>query len=359
MVTSQKFTFEGLNPIEKHILRIADECGYITVLDRSDHRKEEPLGRIDLTMEGTAPYREEDEGASVGLSDAMDEEPADAWEDDEGFADEQPDEPEPQEPLPMRVLAAAGCKWLRDIAERNTIGECWRRFRVRVYAPKANRLLYSGQFVCRNHSVDLEIPPDDALPDLQMPQPSFEQATTVASAKGIRALGDFYSQWGHIVLGSVSQLQGVNNSMLARLHRQLQESRDQVEQLLAALLEFRFKEMEAEHQRDADQQAGDTRTVLAREAINQLGSAAQAFLASKGVTPDMADLLGTLSQSQDLMAALQDPGVRKLMQDPSNLSGLATMLKQAAQAAGAAEADPAAAGQPSQAEGQDQAPAAG
>jgi len=37
--------------------------------------------------------------------------------------------------------------------------------------------------------------------------------------RGIKVLGDYCAQWGQIVLGSVGQLQGVNNAMLGRLHR--------------------------------------------------------------------------------------------------------------------------------------------
>jgi hypothetical protein len=47
----------------------------------------------------------------------------------------------------------------------------------------------------------------------------------------------------------------------------------------------------------------------------------------------MADVLGTLGQSPDMMAALNDPDVRVLMQDSNNLKLLAGLLKQAAEQA--------------------------
>ena len=83
-------------------------------------------------------------------------------------------------------------------------------------------------------------------------EPSFEEAASAGASKGIKALGDYYAQWGRIVLGSVGQLQGVNNHMLARLHRQLNESRDQVDQLVGAILENRFNELQAARGRDPD-----------------------------------------------------------------------------------------------------------
>jgi hypothetical protein len=51
----------------------------------------------------------------------------------------------------------------------------------------------------------------------------------------------------------------------------------------------------------------------------------------------MADVLGTLGQSPDLMAALNEPDVRALMQDANNLKLLAGLLKQAAAQARAAQ----------------------
>ena len=41
-------------------------------------------------------------------------------------------------------------------------------------------------------------------------------------------------------------------------------------------------------------------------------------------------MLGALGQSPELVATLNDPEVKVLMQDPTNLQALAGMLKQAA-----------------------------
>ena len=350
-MTVDKYSFEGLETIERRIMRLAPDIGYVILLDRTDYDNEDKLGRLDLTEDATEPWREEaptvDASAWSGLRGVAgaerddEEEPADPYEGEEGDEDE--DEPEeavePGEPLPMSVLAESSCRWIRDVAVGNTVGEQFRRFRVKVFAPKGHRMLFSSQFVCRNHGVDLDLGPRDDLPKLEMPKPSFEESEAAASAKGIRALGDYYAQWGHIVLGSVGQLQGVNNSMLGRLHRQLQESRGQVDELVAAILNNRIDSAKIEDERAAEERTGDARTVLAKEAINQLGSAANAFLTAKGVTPEMAELLDTLSSSPQLMATMKKPGVQQLMQDPNNLAGLAAMLEQAAaQAAAQAQA---------------------
>ena len=335
-----KYSFEGLEHAERRIMQVADEIGYLILLDRTDYDNEDKLGRLDLTEDATEPWREEvptvDASAWSGLrgvaedSQYDEDEPADSYEDEEEPEDEPEKRHDPREPLPMKVLAEAACRWIREVSVGNTVGEQNRRFRIKVFGPKGHRMLFSTQFVCRNHGVDLDLGPTDRMPKLEIPPPSFEESEAAASAKGIRALGDYYAQWGHIVLGSVGQLQGVNNAMLGRLHRQLQESRGQVDELVAAILHNRIDQAKIEDERATEERTGDARTALAKEAINQLGSAANAFLTAKGIDPEMADLFGTLSTSPQLMAAMKKPGVQQLMQDPTNLAGLAAMLEQAA-----------------------------
>ena len=88
-------------------------------------------------------------------------------------------------------------------------------------------------------------------------------------------------------------------------------------------------EAELAEQRRATERSDDAKAELAKHALQQLGDAAKAFLAAKGVTPEMADALGTVGQSPELLQALQDPDVRLLMSDPNNLRMVAAMLKQA------------------------------
>jgi len=227
------------------------------------------------------------------------------------------------------------------------VGETYRRFRVRIYGPKGSPKIDAGTFLCRNHSWT-EQPPaaSEVMPDLRIPTPSFDQSAKDSTLKGIKALGDYYAQWGQIVLGSVGQLQGVNNSMLARLHRQLQESRGQVDELVASILEYRHNEVETAERRRLEEHAGDTRSELARDALQQLGTAATAFLAGRSLPPDLLETFGALSTSPELTEALRDPRVREMMKEPDNLRGLAAMLQAAGQQTQAAQQAQAAPEQP-------------
>ena len=333
-----KFSYQGLDPIADRIRCSADDIGYLVVVDRTDRKHAETLGRFDLTEESALPYIE-------GEPDDEDEEfegylarPMGVDDDDEQEPEaEAPDPPEPRDdrgPMPMSLVAEAAIRWVKDIAARNTVGEEWRRYRVKVFSPKGIRQMDSGQFVCRNHDFDLDVPAaDEVLRELRIPEPDLDRAEKAGMAKGIKALGDYYAQWGQIVLGSMGQLQGVNNAMLSRHHRQLQHSQNHVDQLVAAILTYRVAEAELAEQRRSADRSDDSRTVLAQQALQQLGDAAKALLAARGVTPELADALGAIGQSPELVATLNEPDVRDLMHDPNNLRLLAAMLKQAAQQA--------------------------
>ena len=345
MLHEEGFTFEGLEPIEQRFLRRAAGATYLVIKDRSERNHEETLDRLELTEDDLDPYLDQPFGLAP-LAQTDD----DGWEHDPDEDDEDPDEDseddddEPphrlastSEPLTNAEKMRAAFRWIRECAVRNTIGDSSTRFRVKLYGPKGVNCLATGQFVCRNDAYDLD---DAVMPKLEIPAPTFDEAARAGSVKGLKALGDYYAQWGQIVLGSVGQLQGVNNAMLARLHRQLQESRGQVDQLVASILEFRVKEIEVQESRLADERDGDARTTLAREALGQLGAAANTFLAGRGMTPDMLEVVTQLGGSPELMAALKDPAVRALMQDHDNLKGLAEMLRQAGSQAQAAQQQP-------------------
>ena len=359
-----RLTFEGLDSIERRLRRVGPDASHVMVWDRTERNAEENLGRFDLTPADALPYL--DENWQPDFDDdsvAMDDDPGDEPE-DTGLADAMDeggeDPPEPVEapshaPAPGKrdprtvtqaQIAEAACRWLRDIAARNTLAEPYRRFRVKIYGPKGVRTVDSGSFVCRNDDHDLDLPvPAQNSPlsepvhrphDREIPPPSFETVEVTSAGRGMRALGDYYAQWGRIVLGSVHQLQGVNNAMVHKLHKQLDASRDQVDELVGAILNLRAAEMELAEKQRATDKTEDTRAEIAKHALQQLGDAAKAFLAAKGVTPEMADVLGTLGQSPELMATLNDPDVRLLMQDGNNLKLLAGLLKQAAEQARAA-----------------------
>jgi hypothetical protein len=106
-VDASQFTFEGFEAVAARIRAAAGGAAYLVVQDRTVRGQDVRLGRHDLADDG-------------------------------------------------EEATAAAVAWLADLARRNTVGEPWRRFRVKVWGPKGLRLVDSGQFVCRNGGFDLE-----------------------------------------------------------------------------------------------------------------------------------------------------------------------------------------------------------
>jgi len=322
-----RFTFEGIEPIEQRFLARAGHGAYIALKDRTDRKHEEGVGRVDLDAAQLTEFLTNTDDDELGLSGALgDDDPAEPGYDGDESASGGEHSPE--------QLMRAALRWVRATAIRNTSGDSRRHFRVRLFGPKGYSALEGGHFDCFDRSIDEQ--DDEPLPEIPPPDPGFAQNASMS--KGLGALGEFYAQWGRIVLGSVGQIQGVNNNLLEKLHKQLQDARDQNDQLIAAILEARVAEIEAKEARAVNEHEGDARHALAKEALGQLGAAANTFLVSRGMSPEAVDVFRRLGSSSDLMSALQDPAVQELMKDEGNLRGLAEMLKQAGQQAQAAQA---------------------
>ena len=178
-----KFSFEGIESIEDRIRKRAEEISYIAVWDRTDRDKEDPVGRFDLRPEDAIAWMER--GAQGDEQEEEEQDPA--------FAEDPPTDlaqaTAPYNPS-MADLAECACRWLRDLAIRNTLGEPKCRFRVRICGPKGMSTVDSGQFLCRNHGYEDER--DEAMVrDLRIPPPGFEDAGKAGIAKGMRALGEY------------------------------------------------------------------------------------------------------------------------------------------------------------------------
>lgn len=329
-----KFSFDGLESIEDRIRRRAEEISYIAVWDRTDRTKEEPLGRFDFTPDEAIawmerapdPTDEEDEEEDNGVDPAFEDDAPSELADASG----------PRAPS-MADLAECACNWLRDLAIRNTLGEPRCRFRVRICGPKGLSTLDSGQFACKNHGYQDER--DEALVrDLKIPVPGWEEAGKAGIAKGMRALGDYYSQWGGIVLGSMGQMQGVTNTVVARLSNQLDESRSQVDKLIAALLEFRFRAAQADVAATHEERGSEARTLLVHDAIQHIGEAIKIGISSRNLPSELSEVVMAMGSCPELVTALADPEVRLLMKEPRNLQAIAGMIRGiAAQARAARE----------------------
>lgn len=175
------------------------------------------------------------------------------------------------------------------------------------------------------------------FPGISSPPPSmllypanYQDGSLFGTVGAFRALNEGYTQFGSAMMHGIGQLQDMMNQVLRDRGEELGQYRDQVNQLINHVLEFRVKEVEA--QTDVLQaQVTDQRTALARDAITQLGDTARAFFVSRGVSPELVDLLNSIGSNPELLGVLQEPSVKAMLSDPENQRALAISLRQIGQ----------------------------
>jgi hypothetical protein len=193
-----------------------------------------------------------------------------------------------------------------------------KRFRIRVYGPKGLSTLVSGSFACRDMGHVMELAVEDDPMELE---------TVDGEAVGMAALGQYYAQFGKLLLSSTMRLQSMSDRTLARMGRQLDESRSQIDTLVAATLDYRFREVEAAEVRTAETRESEARNQLVRETVGQLAEAAKA-VASMGATAELEPVLALVREKPEVLTLLKSESVKELLANPDQLQALLAMLGQ-------------------------------
>ncbi len=278
-----RFEYEGLEELEERIRALDDDATYLVLFDRTDRNQEKNLGRFDLD--------EENSGWMEG-------------------------------PYSIDEALEGACQWLRSRSASNTLGEPIRRFRVRVYGPKGLSTLVSGSFACRDQGHSLAV----AMGDEEL----VELERMDGEAVGMAALGQYYAQFGKLLLSSTMRLQAMSDRTLSRLGRQLDESRAQIDTLVAATLEYRFREVEAAEVRSAETREVEARNALVRDAVGQLAEAAKA-VAVMGGPAELAPVMALVRERPEVLELLQSPVVKDLLARPDELKALLAMVTPSAE----------------------------
>lgn len=278
---ADRFEYEGLEELEARIRSLDEDASYVVLFDRTERLQEKTLGRFDLD------------------------------EDNSGWM---------EGPFSVPEALEGACQWLRSRAASNTMGEPIRRFRVKVYGPKGISTLVSGSFACRDlgHSLTIAVDEEELV--------ELEQVD--GQAVGMAALGRYYAQFGKLLLSSTMRLQALNDRTLSRLGRELDESRSQVDTLVAATLEYRFREVEAAEVRSAETRETEARNQLVRDAVGQLADAAKA-VATMGGSPELEPVLKLAREKPQLLELLKSDAVQALLANPDQLQALLGMLQPA------------------------------
>ncbi len=308
-MAAEAFHFTGLESVRLQMLEKLSDLSYMAIFDRTDRRQEDSLGRFDLDEDAVRLYLAAQRAAGRG-------------------EEATPDDLVAVGALTRRDRIEAAVRWLTQLVSDNMGDFPVRRFRVRMQGLKGVKAHNTVMVTCtnreavRNHRESNQIP---------MPSARLSEIAPTQTVAEARAVSELYARWAEIMLGTMAQVQRVNSASIEQLGEQLADSREQVDQLVAAILERNVAEVKQEAVRVHDAKEADTRTALARDALKQLGDATRTFFTAKGMPPEMADLFQKIGQSPELMSALNDPKVRELMNNPENLKDLSNMLLAAGQ----------------------------
>ena len=159
---TERFEYEGLDDLIDKVRSLDEDASYMVLFDRTDRQHERTVARLDLDEEGAAQWLR----VPYSLENALD----------------------------------GACQWLHRMSASNTIGEPSRRYRLRVYGPKGLSTLVSGSFACRDLGYIME--PGELPEAIQMVD---------GEAVGMAALGQYYAQFGKLLLASTMRLQSMSN----------------------------------------------------------------------------------------------------------------------------------------------------
>lgn len=309
-MSAEAFHFTGLESVRVQMLEKFSDLAYIAVFDRTDRRQEDSLGRFDVDEDAVRIYLAAQRAAQRG-DEAGSEDLAGVG------------------VLTRRDRIEVAIRWLSQLISDNMADFPVRRFRVRLQGLKGIKPQNTVMVTCANREARRS---EREAAQLPMVTPRLNEVAATQTVAEAKAVAELYARWAEIVLAMMAQVQRVTGTTIDHLNEQLADSRDQVDQLVAAILERNVSDLRAENTRAQEAKEADTRTALARDALKQLGDATKTFLTAKGLPPEMSDVFQKIGQSPDLMAALNDPKVRDLLNNPGNLKDLSEMLTMAGQA---------------------------
>ncbi len=317
--------FEKLDMIDAVIRQRCTEITHITVHEVLDRNGYPQLGRVCFGAVDLGPFIESEA-----------EDPTD--DDDEPDEDAEGELPE-GEPLgdlartydgvTYAVLADAAVRWIKHMADQNMVGQREAKFKVNLWKGKGDKVIYSSRFLCTNTDYE-DVPvipaPTVALPAL-VPDTSPDPRTW-------RALGEGYQNFIALVQSTYSHLANLQNAHITSQSGQLARAQRTNENIVGQLTNLKIGAFEVESQQRGDDGEGRVREELGKQFIAELGGLGRVLATAKfGLAPEMIELAEIVNASPELLEAMKNPEVRRILRDEKTRKELAALLLMAAQAA--------------------------
>ncbi len=332
--------FDALEPIEKRIRQVRKDIAYITISEVVDRVKYEPLGRIDFTETDLAPY-------------AFDAEPPEFEE--AGQLGDLGDEALPGDQA-MRH-AEAGCRWVREMVANNMHGQEEGRFRLFVWRPKGDQIIFTARFGCTDTSyiaptagpavsAALAVIPTskEFLPNVELlPMTPERQAMldSLPSARVWAALGAGHMQLIELSQKTYGHLATLQNASIQNLNQHGLRQGAQIEHLVGEQVKLRVGAAHVDEDRRVDAGESRVREELGKQFISEIGTFGRVIASAKfGLAPELVELAEMVNASPELMDAMKRPDVRQMLRDEKTRKELAAMLVIAASASAPANSPP-------------------
>ena len=318
--------FEKLDTIDTVIRQRCTEITHITVhevLDRSGYPQ---LGRIMFSGVDLAAFIEPD----VDDGDDVDEEHGNGDEDEE--SESLGDLARMDNGVTYAVLADAALRWIKHMADQNMIGEREGKFKVNLWKGKGDKVIYSSRFLCTN--TEWEEPPA-AAPAPTVPLPVVYPDTS-PDPRTWRALGEAYQNFVGLVQSSYQHIANLQSAHITSTSGQLARTQRSNENIVGQLTNLKIGVFEAESSQRGDDGEGRVREELGKQFIAELGGLGRVLATAKfGMAPEMIELAEIVNASPELLEAMKNPAVKRILRDEKTRKELAALLILASEAGNA------------------------
>lgn len=364
--------FHDLDTAQNRLVHLAEDIGYLILAEVTSRHNTEKLARIDFTVGDLTPFLR-------GPAPATDEFPeaGQLEEADDGFGGLRG---AASDPTPAD-LANAAFRWVQDQAGANMSGARRCKFKLSVWGPKGDKLLYSTRFSCENPDCEDEEEAEDGgerKPPPMMPAPAPDYATRapvrrLAPVEGVpvvrdrvadmmlmldaipegrvwMALGAAHANFVQMLQDGYDNLTKHQHTILNTQNTQILRNQKVLEDLAGQVIQMRTGVAASDREEREEVESARTRQELGKEFIGQLGSVGRVIAVSKfGVPPELAqfaDLAEVINASPELSAAIKSPQVLRMLKEESTRKDLANLLMNAAAVPDGPAADPTPANDP-------------
>lgn len=358
------YIFIDLDPVQKRLCQHAEDIGYLILAEVTSRHNTEKVGRVDFTSTDLAAYLRPPEKAPP------EEIPEAGQLEDED--DEETDDSERPDTLGAAVgaptptdLANAAFRWVKETAgeNMNSVKRC--KFKLSVWGPKADKLLYSTRFSCENpdwmdDDPEEEEPAERRLPTLipapagfPMPAPLAPTPGNAAGQTAVvptvrvapeaalamlmldaipegrvwKALGGGFEHLLHLYQEGFGTLNKLQNNAFVTQNAQILHNQKALEDLMGQLITLRVGVANADNEQREEAQGARVREELGKQFIAEIGGLGRVVAAAKfGMAPEMMELADIVGSSPELAEALKSQEVRQMLRDDKTRKELAQFL---------------------------------